>query len=452
MTLPVAETLSSLASQLESGGVTSRGLVEQFFERLALHSAQAEKCFVLVDGAGARAAADHQDALRKAGQHAGRFAGIPISVKDLFDVEGQVTRAGSKVLQHAKPALQDAACIAHLKRAGFVLVARTNMTEFAYSGLGLNPHYGTPLCIYDQQTGRAPGGSSAGAGVCVAEGFNALSIGTDTGGSCRIPAAYNGIVGFKPSASRVATAGAYPLSASFDSVGPLARTVECCAIADSILANDGQAPFPQATNRLPKIGILANPYVMAGLQSVVAEDFARAVFKIKASGADLKDVVLDGLDDLGANLKRGGIVGFEAFQHHRLMLETSAAHYDARVASRIQSAGQTTVADYEHILANRRALILKFESVMDGFDAVVCPTVANIAPTLSELQSDENYTRLNGVALRNTYVANFLDGCSSSLPMHRFGQAPTGLMLIGKNGQDKNLLALSAHVFDILGR
>ena len=449
---PRVETLVGLADQLERGAVSSRGLVEQFLDRLTSNISQAEKCFVLIDRAGARAAADQQDALRKAGRHAGRFAGIPVSVKDLFDVEGQVTLAGSKVLQHAAPAVQDAACIANLKRAGLVVVARTNMTEFAYSGLGLNPHYGTPLCAYDQQTGRAPGGSSAGAGVSVAEGFNVLSIGTDTGGSCRIPAAYNGIVGFKPSANRVNTKGAYPLSGSFDSIGPLARTVECCAIADSILANDGETGLVKSPNRPPKIGILVNPYVMAGLQSEVAEDFARAISKIKSGGAEIENVFLDGLDDLSANLKRGGIVGFEAFQHHQQMLDASSQLYDPRVASRIQSAGQTTFEEYQQILANRRALIMKFESLMDGFDALVCPTVANVAPALSELNSDENYTRLNGIALRNTYVANFLDGCSISLPMHRSGQAPTGLMLIGKNGQDKNLLALGAYVFDILGR
>ena len=451
MTQP-RDTLSGLAGQLESGATTSRQLVEQFLDKLAAKPAQAQKCFVLIDQAGARAAADQQDQLRKAGKHAGPYAGIPFSVKDLFDVEAQVTRAGSRVLSQDRPAQQDAVAISALKRAGLVVVGRTNMTEFAYSGLGLNPHYGAPLCIYDQQAGRAPGGSSAGAGVSVAEGFNVLSIGTDTGGSCRIPAAYNGIVGFKPSASRVSTKGAYPLSSSFDSIGPLAGTVECCAIADGIMAGDVATTIAKIQSRPLRIGILQNPYVMGGLQPEVAEDFARAFSKLNASGIHFEDVLLDGLDDLSNNLKRGGIVGFEAFQHHKQMLETSAAAYDPRVASRIQAAGQTTLAEYHQILANRQALILKFESMMAGFDTVVCPTVANIAPKLSELTADDDYARLNGVALRNTYVANFLDGCSISLPMHVAGHAPTGLMLTSKNGQDKTLLAVAAHISEILER
>ncbi len=444
------DTLSGLAGKLESGATTSRHLVEQFLEKLAAKPAQAQKCFVLVDQAGARAAADLQDQLRKAGKHAGPYAGIPFSVKDLFDIEGQVTRAGSRVLSQDRPAQQDAVAISALKRAGLVVVGRTNMTEFAYSGLGLNPHYETPLCIYDQQTGRAPGGSSAGAGVSVAEGFNVLSIGTDTGGSCRIPAAYNGIVGFKPSASRVSTKGAYPLSSSFDSIGPLAGTVKCCAIADGIMAGDVVRTALPHQSRPLRIGVLQNPYVMGGLQPEVSEDFERALFKLKASGAHVEDVMLDGLDDLSDNLKRGGIVGFEAFQHHNMMLETSATLYDPRVASRIQAAGQIRLAEYHQILDNRHALIFKFESMMDGFDAVVCPTVANISPKLVELATDEDYARLNGVALRNTYVANFLDGCSISLPMHVAGHAPTGLMLTSKNGQDEALLTAAAHIFEIL--
>ncbi len=208
-------TLAELASELASGKTTARALVEQSLAAIADPSGEGARAFITVDTEGARAAADHIDHLRKRGRAPSRFAGIPFSVKDIFDLAGEVTTAGSKVLQGAAPATADAPAIARLKQRGFIVFGRSNMTEFAYSGVGLNPHYGTPRSAFDRATGRIPGGSSSGAGVSVADGMCALAIGTDTGGSCRIPASYNGIVGYKPSTGRISTAGAFPLSASF---------------------------------------------------------------------------------------------------------------------------------------------------------------------------------------------------------------------------------------------
>jgi aspartyl-tRNA(Asn)/glutamyl-tRNA(Gln) amidotransferase subunit A len=445
------ETLAGLATQLERGEVTSRVLIEAVLDRLKQKPEQASKCFISVDEQGAKTQADEQDRLRKAGRHAGPYAGIPVSVKDLFDVTGQVTKAGSIALKNAAPATQDADAVAALRRAGMVIIGRTNMTEFAYSGLGLNPHYGTPLCIYDQARGRAPGGSSAGAAVSVAEGFNVLSIGSDTGGSCRIPAAYNGIIGFKPSAQRISTRGAYPLSSSFDSIGPFSNTVACAAAADAIMSGDfSSAPTISRISRPLRLAVLRNSYVMAGLDPHVEEDFARALAKLKASGVEFEDVVLDGLDDLPANLKRGGIVGYEAYQQHHRLLAISARQYDPRVSSRIQSAGETTAEDYQNLLKSRRALIARFEMQAGGFDGVVCPTVAIISPKLSDLKEDADYFRLNGVSLRNTYVANFLNGCSISLPMHANQNAPTGFMITAVNGADKALLASASLISAII--
>lgn len=232
------QTLHSLAAALESGKTTARKLVEDSLERIADPAGEGERVFIKVDAGGARTSADFQDGLRKVGRAPSIFSGIPFSVKDLFDLAGEVTTAGSKVLRTAAPATRDAVAIARLKSAGFVVLGRTNMTEFAYFGVGLNPHYGTPRIPFDRSVGRIPGGSSSGAAVAIADQMCALSIGTDTGGSCRIPAAYAGIVGFKPSAQRVPTQGAFPLSSSFDSVGPLANSVACCAAADAIMAGE----------------------------------------------------------------------------------------------------------------------------------------------------------------------------------------------------------------------
>src|SRR5215207_7939632 len=249
-------TLDGLASELRDGKTSSRKLVEQALAKISDRAGEGARAFIKVDAEGALAAADYQDRLRRQNRQPSPFAGIPISVKDLFDLAGEVTTAGSKVLKDAAPSLVDAPAIAALNSAGMVVLGRTNMTEFAYSGVGLNPHYGTPRSAFDRKTGRIPGGSSSGAAVAVADGLCALSIGTDTGGSCRIPAAYNGIVGYKPSKGRVSTHGAYPLSSSLDSVGPLGNSVACCAAADALMAGDWPGKIAAREVLSLRIGVL----------------------------------------------------------------------------------------------------------------------------------------------------------------------------------------------------
>ncbi len=440
------ELLHEIAADLDHGKVTSRQLVDEFFAALEAKPQQAQSCFISCDREGAKQQAEHQDQLRKVGRQRSRFAGIPISVKDLFDVQGQVTRAGSVVLADAAAAIRDSDAIAALRGSGLVIAARTNMTEFAYSGLGLNPHYGTPLCVYDKPTGRLPGGSSSGAAVSVAEGFNALSIGSDTGGSCRIPAAYNGTVGYKPSAQRISTAGAYPLSKTLDSIGSMARSVACCAVADAIMAGDWDGEMKAGPGRKLRLGVLRNPYMMAGLDEKVAQDFATALAKLSGAGVELEDVTLNGLDDLPHYLLRGGIVGFEAHVVHQELLARRAADYDPRVSGRIKLAAQTSQADYVALLAARRAMKLGFEAVAHGFDGIICPTVANVAPALSAVHENSEYMRLNGVSLRNAYVVNFVDGCAISLPMHERGSAPTGFMVFGRNGADHAIFGVAQEI------
>src|SRR5215468_9686825 len=245
-------TLNQIAARLEAGE-PSRALMDRCLHRIAEASGEGQRTYLKVYGEAARASADAYDAQRRSGATPSRFAGIPVSIKDLFDVAGDVTTAGSMALRHAPPAARDAAAVARLRVAGFVPIGRTNMTEFAFSGLGINPHYDTPRNPYDRATGRLPGGSSSGAAVSVTDGMAAGGLGTDTGGSCRIPAALCGIVGYKPTAKRIPLGGVLPLSFSLDSVGPLAPTVACCSALDAIMAGEEPAdlvPFPLRGLRL----------------------------------------------------------------------------------------------------------------------------------------------------------------------------------------------------------
>ena len=200
-----APTLDQLADDLEAGRTTAAALVAACLARIDDPNGEGTRAFLHVMRKEAASAAEGIDKLRAAGAAPSRYAGIPVSIKDLFDIKGQVTRAGSKVLDDAAPAAADAIAVARLKQAGFIVIGRTNMTEFAFSGIGINPHYGTPRNAWDRATGRVPGGSSSGAAVSVTDGMAHMGLGTDTGGSCRIPAAFNGIVGYKPTAARVPT-------------------------------------------------------------------------------------------------------------------------------------------------------------------------------------------------------------------------------------------------------
>src|ERR1700755_519751 len=269
-------TLPALADDLDAGRTTARKLVEECIARIADPAGEGQRVFIHVDREAAIAAADAMDHLRKANAAPSRFAGIPVSIKDLFDIKGQVTRAGSRALEDSAPAEADAPVVARLRRAGFVVIGRTNMTEFAYSGIGINPHYGTPKSRWQRNVGHVPGGSSSGAAVSIADGMAYGALGTDTGGSCRIPGAYNGIVGFKPAPARGPLDGGVPLSFTLDSFGPLARTVSCCAIMDAVLADE---PVTELRPRPIKGMRLALPTTVAldDLDDAVAQTFNRAV-------------------------------------------------------------------------------------------------------------------------------------------------------------------------------
>ncbi len=442
-------TLDVLAGELREGKTTSRELVEQALARISDPAGEGAHAFIRVDAEGARAAADFQDLLRRRNRQPSQFAGIPISVKDLFDLAGEVTTAGSKVLKDAAPAVTDALAIAALKSAGFVVMGRTNMTEFAYSGVGLNPHYGTPRSSYDRKTGRIPGGSSAGAAVAVADQMCAVSIGTDTGGSCRIPAAYNSIVGYKPSTGRVSTQGAYPLSSRFDSVGPLGNSVACCAAVDALMAGDWSGRIEATEISALRIGVLKTA-VLEGLDAEVASAYDQALGRISAAGARLSDFSFEDLLELPVLTTKGGIVAAESYAHHRNLIAQRGAEYDPRVRMRLEAAGAISAADYLAIVKRRAEIISRFNGRMQNFDAIVLPTVMNVPPAISALDGDQDYLRHNSMSLRNTYVGNFLDCCALSMPANEPGAAPVGLMLMGAWGHDQNLFSVGQAVERVL--
>lgn len=440
----MTRTLAALAADLAAGRATARGLVEEALAAVANPAGEGARAFISVAADRARLEADAMDAARKAGKAPSALAGIPFGVKDLFDVAGEVTAAGSALLKSAAPATQDSDAVARLRDKGLIPLGRTNMTEFAYSGVGLNPHYGTPLSVYGRTEKRIPGGSSSGTAVAIAEGMVPFGLGTDTGGSCRIPAAFNAITGFKPTASRVSRRGVYPLSGSFDSVGPLGQSVACCAAIDAILADAPPAFRPRPVSAA-RIAVLST-YVLDGLDGAVSGDFERALSSLAAKGARLEHIAFPALANMPAYLKNGGIVAAEAWAHHAPIIARHEAEYDPRVVSRIRFGAQVTAEELASLTAARAGLVADFGKWVEGFDAVLCPAVPMIPPRLAELAEEGDYRRLNGMALRNTYVFNFLDACAISLPMSRPGSAPTGLMLALPGGRDTDLLALAAGV------
>ena len=446
--LPLS-SLESLRADLAAGRTTSRALVEACLNKAADPGGEGGRTYVHLDADGARAAADSVDAARKQGIEASPYAGIPISIKDLFDVAGQVTRAGSTIFADHPAATVDAPAVARLRAAGFVLVGRTNMTEFAFSGLGLNPHYGTPANPYDRLVGRIPGGSSSGAAISVTDGMAAAGLGTDTGGSCRIPAALTGIVGYKPTASRVPADGAFPLSESLDSIGSLAPTVDCCAIVDRVLAGQPLVLPRGVSLRGLRIGV-PQTVVLDGLDAHVATAFSAALTRLSAAGALVVELPLQEFAELASINSKGGLAAAEAYALHARDLREHAAGYDQRVRVRIEKGGLQSAVDYLAVRAARKDWIKRVTLRMQGFSVLACPTVPTIAPTFAELESDESFGRINLAMLRNPTFANFLDGCAISLPCHETGSPPVGLMLMGRHGEDDAVFSIARAAAAIL--
>ena len=339
-----AWTVAQLGSDLEKGRTTSRELVEQALARIAEPGGEGARAFLKVHADSARAEADHADRLRKAGVRRSPVEGLPVSTKDLFDVAGEVTRAGSRVLEKSPPAKSDAAAVARLRAAGAIFIGRTNMVEFAFGGVGLNSHYGTPKNPWDRKTGRVPGGSSSGAAVAQADGMCVMALGSDTRGSIRQPAALCGIAGFKPTTRRVPREGAYPLSWTLDSVGPLANSVACCAAYDAILAGEPSA----ALDELPVKGMrlmLPKSSALLDLDQEVETAFQASIRKLSGDGAQISEVPMPAFDRQNEYFKGGGFAGAEAYYLHRPNIDR-LAEYDPWVAKRVLMSKDLSAADY----------------------------------------------------------------------------------------------------------
>jgi aspartyl-tRNA(Asn)/glutamyl-tRNA(Gln) amidotransferase subunit A len=436
-------TLSRLADDLENGRTNARKLVDECLARIADKSGEGARAFIHVDVEAAIEAAKAMDRLREVRAAPSRFAGIPVSVKDLFDIRGQVTRAGSRALEDSAPAEADAPVAARLRRAGFIVIGRTNMTEFAFSGIGINPHYGTPKSTWQRSVGHVPGGSSSGAAVSVADGMVHGALGTDTGGSCRIPAAYNGIVGFKPTQRRIPLEGGVPLSFTLDSFGPLARTAQCCAVLDAVLADEPVRPLQPRPIKGMRLAV-PTTVALDDLDEEVARSFDRALESLSRQGALIERIAVPEFLDVGLMNTKGGFAAAESYAWHRYLIVSHGDVYDPRVSLRIMRGETISAADYIELLGMRKSLIARANVRLAPYDALVMPTTAITPPRIADLADDKAFTKANLLSLRNCTLINMIDGCAISLPCHREGDAPVGLMLAASGGSDRLIFELAA--------
>jgi aspartyl-tRNA(Asn)/glutamyl-tRNA(Gln) amidotransferase subunit A len=437
---PPSGDLHAVRQALQEGHLQPRDVLAQ-----AAHTAQSPACqHVFMPNAGP---GEQPEAVKIPPPGASDLAlgGIPVSIKDLFDVAGQTTAAGSTVLAQAAPAQSDCPAVARLRAAGAAVVGRTNMVEFAFSGVGINPHYGTPANPADPDTPRIPGGSSSGAAVSVATGAALVGLGSDTGGSIRIPAALCGIVGFKSTARLVPTTGALPLSTSLDTVCALTRSVR-----DAVTVHEVLAARQVTLTGKPLSGYrlaVAGTQMQDTLSRTVAQAFERSLQVLRDAGAKIVEIPLAEIGDLAAINATGGLSAAESYAWHRKLIAEHQASYDPRVALRILRGASMGAADYIDLVAARQAWIARMETRLEGFDAVLSPTVPLVAPPIaSVLNDDAEFFRVNGLLLRNTSVANMLDGCAISLPCHTPGQLPVGLMLWHAAMHDDTVLDLALQV------
>jgi aspartyl-tRNA(Asn)/glutamyl-tRNA(Gln) amidotransferase subunit A len=436
-------TLATLADDLDSGRTSARKLVDECLARIADTAGEGARAFIHVDAEAAIEAAEAMDRLREVKAAPSPFAGIPVSIKDLFDIKGQVTRAGSRALDDSAPAEADAPAVARLRRAGFIVIGRTNMTEFAYSGIGINPHFGTPKSAWQRSVGHVPGGSSSGAAVSVVDRMAHGALGTDTGGSCRIPAAFNGIVGFKPTQRRVPLDGGVPLSFTLDSFGPLARTVGCCAVLDAVLADEPVKPLQPRSIKGMRLAV-PTTVALDELEEAVARTFERALETLSRQGALIERIALPEFLDVGMMNTKGGFAAAESYAWHRYLIVSHGEVYDPRVAMRIRRGEAISAADYIDLLEMRKSLIARSTVRLAPYDALVLPTTANTPPRIADLADDKAFTAANLLALRNCTLINMIDGCAISLPCHREGEVPVGLMLAAAGGSDRRIFELAA--------
>jgi aspartyl-tRNA(Asn)/glutamyl-tRNA(Gln) amidotransferase subunit A len=434
--LPTIDQLNSARAQ----GWTSEAALNQALDMAQLP--RSRHVFTRLYEASARMAAQHSDQAHALKIQTGPLSGVLVSIKDLYDVAGEVTMAGTRLFASAKPASQDAPAVARLRAAGAVIVGKTNMTELAFSGIGINPHHGTPVNPTDDRVERIPGGSSSGAAVSVALGMASVALGSDTGGSIRIPAAWCGLVGFKSTQNRVPIQGAASLSHTLDTVCAMANCVADIRVVDAVLS---QQHLPKRIRRIQgvRLAVVQN-LVLDQMDQQVQRDYEQALHRLSKAGAELVDVRWPEWDEIAEIHAPAGFSAIECWATHKALLEQGLSQLDPRVASRLRLGIEVSAADYLTMRQRRSDWIGRAQLRLQDFDAWCSPTVPMVAPELAALQRDDAaFMAANRLSLRNTFVSNFLDGCSISLPMHAQGQLPTGLMLSSVAHDDARLLDLA---------
>jgi aspartyl-tRNA(Asn)/glutamyl-tRNA(Gln) amidotransferase subunit A len=445
---PIAE----LARDLRARSVSSRQLVEDALARIDDPAGEGARTFMTVWRGRARDLADHVDRHELWRDTTSPLCGIPLSIKDLFDIGGETTRAGSIARDAAPAASEDAEAVARLRAAGAILIGRTTMSEFAFSGIGLNHHFGTPLNPWDRATGRIAGGSSSGSAVSVADGMCAGALASDTGGSIRAPAALCGLTGFKPTASRVSLRGAFPRSYSLDTAGPIARAVSCCDILDAALAGRrdyaGSAVSPQPAEGI-HLGVVEGEPV-DDLAPEVASAYSAALSKLSLQGVSLTTFAMPEIERIRRVTSRGGISPPEAFAIHRELIAARPDLIDPIFLARLRKGGEVRASDYVDALRARREIIADAQRTTRRFDAILMPTCPVVAPPVSEVQAPSHFESMSARILRNCNLANFLDRPALSIPIHPPGTAPVGMMLIGDHGDDERLLRIGGAIEAVL--
>lgn len=433
----VSVNLAYLQQALQQKQTTSQEQTQVILAAMANNETEKNKVFTRCYEQWAVDLAMLSDQVRKTSLVRSAIEGMVISVKDLFDVAGEPTTAGSVVLKSAPPAKQHAKVVQDLLGAGAVIIGKTNMTEFAYSGLGINPHYGTPVNPAFVDEARIPGGSSSGAAVSVARGWSHAAVGSDTGGSIRIPAALCGLTGFKPTACRVSREGVLPLSEALDSIGVIAHDVASCVMVDGVIADSPltlkKKDLHYAHFAVPKTIVLDD------VDEHVKASFDAAVATLRAAGATVDYIDVEPFAQLANINAKGGFNAAEAWTWHADLLAEKENEYDPRVSSRIHKGENMLASDFIHLVNARKTWQAEVESLIAGYDALLMPTVPMIAPRITDLAEDDAYFAANGKILRNPTFINFLDGCAISVPCQASGTAPVGLMIAGGHLKDQSV-------------
>jgi aspartyl-tRNA(Asn)/glutamyl-tRNA(Gln) amidotransferase subunit A len=437
------KSVSQLAALLQSGALDPQALAEETFDAIRAHSDQA----IFVSLTEERAIGEAKAAATRIrdGRSLGMLDGVPIAWKDLFGIEGRPTTAGSIVLKDAAPETQDADVVAALAAAGMVAIGRVNMSEFAFSGLGINPHYGTPHNPASTDVPRLPGGSSSGSAVAVAAGLVPVAIGTDTGGSIRIPAAFNGIVGYKATRVRYSMRGVFPLAKSLDSLGPLCRTVQDAVWIDAAMRGLTAPDVKRGTIDGLTL-VVPETIVFDGAEDGVLAAFEAALARLAKAGAVVRRQafpIFSEIFDLAQ--QHGPLVTAEAFAlHSHRLAGLDTQRIDPRVVARARLGANISVTSYIDHLNARERLIAAMAALIRPHEILAFPTLPHVAPPIAPLLTDDElFFKTNGKTLRNTLIGNFLDGCGLSIPCG-IGDAgmPVGLLLSGMPGADDYLLSV----------